>query len=114
MMSTMTAQLPLPIAMDAGAVLIGLAASLVEDDDGGRIFVHGELSYAWDVGDTATRRFAAVKLADIKAASVAEIAAAFGVEPGTLWRWRQALAKDGVLGLAVFRQVEVGHFSAKN
>ncbi|HEY8294918.1 MAG TPA: helix-turn-helix domain-containing protein, partial [Micrococcaceae bacterium] len=99
-MSTMTAQLPLPTAMVAGAVPVGLAASLVEDKDGGRVFVHGELSYAWNEGETATRRFAAVKLADIKAASVAEIAAAFGVEPGTLWRWRQALATDGVLGLA--------------
>ncbi|WP_434619698.1 putative transposase [Arthrobacter sp. A5] len=96
----MTAQLPLPAAMDAGAVPIGLAVSLVEDNDGGRVFVHGELSYAWDGEDTATRRFAAAKLADIKAASVAEIAAVFGVEPGTLWRWRQALMTDGVLGLA--------------
>ncbi|MDQ6738804.1 MAG: helix-turn-helix domain-containing protein [Actinomycetota bacterium] len=96
----MTAQLPLPLAMEAGAVPIGPAASLVEDGTGGRVFVHGELSYAWDVGDAATRRFAAVKLADIKAASVAQISAAFGVEPGTLWRWRQAVAAGGVLGLA--------------
>ncbi|WP_211878115.1 helix-turn-helix domain-containing protein [Pseudarthrobacter albicanus] len=96
----MTAQLPLPKAMDAGAVPIGLAASLLEDAKGGRVFVHGELSYAWDDGDVATRRFAAAKLADIKAASVAEIAAAFGVEAITLWRWRQFLAAEGVLGLA--------------
>ena len=99
-MGTMTAQPPLPLAMDAGAVPIGPAVSLVEDATGGRVFVHGELSYAWDVGDAATRRFAAVKLADIKAASVADISAAFGVEPGTLWRWRQAVATGGVLGLA--------------
>ncbi|WP_434614717.1 putative transposase [Arthrobacter sp. A5] len=100
MMGVMTSQLPLPMAMDAGAVPIGLAVSLVEDETGGRAFVHGELSYAWDVGETATRRFTAAKLADIKAASVAEISAAFGVDPGTLWRWRQILAMDGVLGLA--------------
>ncbi|MDQ6753693.1 MAG: hypothetical protein M3017_09835 [Actinomycetota bacterium] len=31
---------------------------------------------------------------------MAQVAAAFGVEPGTLWRWGQALAADGVLGLA--------------
>ncbi|QNE15585.1 helix-turn-helix domain-containing protein [Pseudarthrobacter sp. NBSH8] len=96
----MTAQLPFPQAMDAGAVPIGLAASLLEDATGGRVFVHGELSYAWDEKDIATRRFAAAKLADIKAASVAGIAAAFGVDAITLWRWRQVLAAEGVLGLA--------------
>ncbi|MET3721871.1 putative transposase [Arthrobacter sp. UYEF21] len=96
----MTAQLPLPAPMDAGAVLIGAAASLVEDKDGGRVFVHGELSYGWDAGDSVSRRFAAAKLADIKAGSVAEVAAAFGVDPGTLWRWRQDLSAAGVLGLA--------------
>ncbi len=99
-MGLMTAQLPLPTSMEAGAVRIGLAGSLLETDEGGRLFVHGELAYAWDAGDTVTRRFAAAKLADIKAASIAEIAAAFGVEPGTLWRWRRALAAEGVLGLA--------------
>ncbi|MHA7301350.1 helix-turn-helix domain-containing protein [Pseudarthrobacter sp. MDT1-22] len=96
----MTAQLPLPASMDAGAVLIGAVASLVEDEDGGRVFVHGELSYVWDAVDGVSRRFAAAKLADIKAGSVAEVAAAFGVDPGTLWRWRQDLSAGGVLGLA--------------
>jgi len=100
MMGVMTAQLPLPASMDAGAVPIGAAASVVEDEDGGRVFVHGELSYGWDAGDSVSRRFAAAKLADIKAGSVAEVAAAFGVDPGTLWRWRQDLAAAGVLGLA--------------
>ncbi len=38
MAGTMTAQLPLPIAMDAGAVPIGPAVSLVEDDGGGASF----------------------------------------------------------------------------
>ncbi|MGY2747667.1 transposase-like protein [Arthrobacter sp. UYCu723] len=99
-MGAMTAQLPLPASMDAGAVPIGAAASLVEDEEGGRVFVHGELSYGWDAGDSVSRRFAAAKLADIKAGSVAEVAAAFGVDPGTLWRWRQDLSAAGVLGLA--------------
>lgn len=100
MMAVMTAQLPLPVSMDADAVPIGAAASLVEDEEGGRVFVHGELSYVWGAGDAASRRFAAAKLADIKAGSVAEVAAAFGVDPGTLWRWRQVLSAGGVLGLA--------------
>ncbi len=88
-MGAMTAQLPLPASMYAGAVPIGAAASLVEDEEGGRVFVHGELSYGWDAADSVSRRFAAAKLADIKAGSVAAVAAAFGVDPGTLWRWRQ-------------------------
>ncbi|MET3808954.1 putative transposase [Arthrobacter sp. UYEF3] len=96
----MTAQLPLPVPMIGGAALVGLAVSLVEGGEGGRVFIHGELAYAWDARDTVTRRFTAVKLAEIKAASVAEIAGAFGIEPVTLWRWRQLLAAEGVAGLA--------------
>lgn len=99
-MGAMTAQLPLPAPMDAGAIPIGAAASPVEDEAGGRVFVHGELAYAWDAGDAVSRRFAAAKLADIKAGSVAEVAAGFGVDPGTLWRSRQVLSAGGVLGLA--------------
>lgn len=86
--------------MIAGAALVGLAVYLVEGGGGGRVFIHGELAYAWDARDTVTRRFTAVKLAEIKAASVAEIAGAFGIEPVTLWRWRQLPAAEGVAGLA--------------
>ena len=46
-MTTMTAQLPLPLAPAAG-VPIGSAACLVEDQDGGRVFINGQLSFAWD------------------------------------------------------------------
>ena len=78
---------------------VGAAASLLEDADGGRVFLHGQLAYAWDAGDTATRRFAAAKLADMKAAPVTDIAAGFGIEPGTLWLWRSDLKASGVAGL---------------
>lgn len=98
-MSVMTAQPPLPVTVDAGAVGIGAAASLLEDADGGRVFLHGQLVYAWDARDTATRRFAAAKLADMKAAAVTDIAAGFGIEPGTLWLWRRDLKAFGVAGL---------------
>ena len=98
-MSVMTAQPPLPVTVEEGAVAIGAAASLLEDDDCGRVFLHGQLVYAWDDGDTATRRFAAAKLADMKAASVTDIAAAFGIETGTLWLWRRDLKTSGVAGL---------------
>ena len=63
----MTAQLPLPLAPAAGTP-IGLAACLVEDQDGGRVFINGQLSLAWDPGDVMLRRLAAVQLVRIKAA----------------------------------------------
>ncbi len=33
------------------------------------MFVHGNLAYAWDCGDAVARRFAAVSLVRIKAAT---------------------------------------------
>ena len=47
----MTVQPPLPLVPD-GARPVGAAAAIIEDDDGGRVFVHGNLAYAWDVGDS--------------------------------------------------------------
>jgi transposase-like protein len=73
---------------------------MVEDQDGGRVFLHGHLVYAWQPGQDALRRWSAVQLARLGAAPVAQIAAAFGVDPGTLWRWRQALTSAGVSALA--------------
>ena len=99
MMAVMTAQPPLPVVLEAGGVNIGEAVGLVEDADGGRVFLRGELVYAWSVGDVALRRLAAVQLVAIKAARVADVAAAFGVDAGTLWRWGQQLSATGVTGL---------------
>ena len=98
-MAVMSTQPPLPAALVAGAVSIGQAVALVEDADGGRVFLRGELVYAWDVGDVALRRLAAVRLVAIKAARVADVAAAFGIDAGTLWRWGQQLSATGVAGL---------------
>jgi hypothetical protein len=98
MMGVMTSQPPLPMA-PAGAVPIGEAAALLEDGDGGRVFLRGELVYAWAGGDAALRRLAAVRLVTIKAARVADVAAAFGVGAVTLWRWRKELGACGVAGL---------------
>ena len=75
-MNVMTAQPPLPMAPEAGAVSIGQAVTLVQDDDGGRVFLRGELVYAWADGDATLRRLAAVHLVTIKAARVADVAAA--------------------------------------
>jgi hypothetical protein len=98
MMPAMTAQLPLPLT-PTGARSVGVAAAIVEDDDGGRVFVHGNLAYAWDPGDTAGRRFAAVSLVRIKAATQLEVAGAFVVKPATLRRWDAQHADAGVAGL---------------
>ena len=99
MMAVMTAQPPLPLAPEGGAVGVGAAAALVEDGEGGRVFLHGQLVYAWAAGDAALRRLAAVQLVAVKAAPVGEVAAAFGVDPATVWRWRQQLEADGVAAL---------------
>ena len=68
MMAMMTVQPPLPL-VPGDARPVGAAAAIIEDGDGGRVFVHGNLAYAWDVDDSAARRFAAVSLMRIKAAT---------------------------------------------
>jgi transposase-like protein len=99
-MSVMTAQPPLPITPEAPATLLGQAAALIEDEHGGRVFLHGNLVYAWAPGEDALRRWSAAQLARLKAAPRGQIAAAFGVDPGTLWRWEQTLTEHGTAGLA--------------
>jgi len=99
MMGVMTAQAPLPLA-PAGAVLIGDAAAVIQDSEGGRVFIRGELTFVWDAGDELGRRLAAVQLVRTKAARVSQVAAAFGVGTVTLWRWRKELGASGVQSLA--------------
>ena len=89
-MGVMTAQPPLPLT-PSGGVPFGAVAALVQDDDGGRVFIRGELSFVWDAGDEAGRRLAAVQLVRIKAASLLDVAAAFAVSTVTLWRWCKEL-----------------------
>ena len=50
------------------------------------------------------RRLAAVQLVRLRAVSQARAAAAFGVDPVTVWRWDQALAAGGVAGLVPARR----------
>jgi hypothetical protein len=99
----MTAQLPLSLIPHPDAILIGTAAALVEDETGGRVFLHGELSLAWDVDDQVCRRLAAVQLVRIKAAKAVQVAAAFGVDPDTLRRWAKALNGAGPVALVSAR-----------
>src|SRR5665648_643289 len=79
MMGVMTTQQPLPLA-PAGAVLIGDAAALVEDGDGGRVFIRGELTFVWDAGDDLDRGRRR------GGASLRAIAAAVGVSTNSVRR----------------------------
>src|SRR6202050_2806576 len=103
MMARMLSQIPLPL-LPAGAAEIAPGAGFVTGDEGGLVTVHGLATFAWDAGDEAGRRLAAVQLVRLRAASQGQVACAFGVDPGTLWRWDQALAADGVAGLVPSRR----------
>jgi hypothetical protein len=98
MMVVMTAQPPLPLA-PAEAVPVGAAAGLVEDVEGGRVWLYGNLWLSWDAGDVVTRRLAATQLVATKAATATCVAEAFGVNRETLRRWGAALADTGAVGL---------------
>src|SRR5680860_246415 len=97
-MAIMTAQLPLML-VPAGAGEIGEVACLVEDEAGGRVFVRGELVFAWNAGDELGRRLAAVQLVAIKGARAVRFAAGFGVNTETLRRWDNAVTDAGVVAL---------------
>ena len=104
MMAGMLTQLPLPL-LPAGAAELAPGVGLVTGDDGGGLVsVHGLATFAWDAGDEAGRRLAAVQLVRLRAVSQARAAAAFGVDPVTVWRWDQALAAGGVAGLVPSRR----------
>ncbi|HEV3287430.1 MAG TPA: helix-turn-helix domain-containing protein, partial [Streptosporangiaceae bacterium] len=99
----MLSQLPLPL-LPAGAAEIAPGVGLVTAGGGGLVTVHGLATFAWDGGDEAGRRLAAVQLVRLRAASQGQVAQAFGVDPGTIWRWDQALAAGGVAGLVPARR----------
>ena len=104
MMAGMLTQLPLPL-LPAGAAEIAPGVGLVAGaGGGGLVSVHGLATFAWDAGDEAGRRLAAVQLVRLRAVSQAQAAAAFGVDPVTVWRWDQALAAGGLAGLVPSRR----------
>src|SRR6516162_10144105 len=104
MMARMLSRLPVPL-LPAGAAGIAPGVGLVTGDDGGGlVLVHGLATFAWDAGDEAGRRLAAVQLVRLRAVSQARAAAAFGVDPVTVWRWGQALAAGGGAGLVPARR----------
>src|SRR5580693_7019069 len=103
MMARMLSQLPLPL-LPPGAAEIAPGVGLLTGEDGGLVAVHGLATFAWDAGDEAGRRLAAVQLVRLRAASQGQVAEAFGVDPATVWRWDQALAAGGVAGLVPARR----------
>ena len=103
MMARMLSQLPLPL-LPAGAAEIAPGVGLLGGEDGGLVAVHGLAAFAWDAGDEAGRRLAAVQLVRLRAAPQGQVAEAFGVDPATIWRWDQALACGGVARLVPVRR----------
>jgi transposase len=103
MMARVLSQLPLPL-LPAGAAEIAPGVGLLAGEDGGLVAVHGLATFAWDAGDEAGRRLAAVQLVRLRAASQGQVAEAFGVDPATIWRWDQAVASAGVAGLVPARR----------
>ena len=98
-MARMLTQVPLPLLpRDAAEIApgVGVVAGL---DGSGVVWVHGLATFAWDAGDEAARRLAAVQLVQLKAATQVQVAQAFGVIPVSVWRWAKALAGGGVAGL---------------
>src|SRR3954451_16970973 len=103
MMAQTLSQLPLPM-LPAGAAEIAPGVGLLTGADGGLVGVHGLATFAWDAGDEAGRRLAAVQLVRLRAASRGQVAEAFGVDSATIWRWDQALTSGGVAGLVPARR----------
>ena len=104
MMAAMLTQVPLPLLPgDAAEVApgVGLTAG---PDGGGVVWVHGLATFTWDSGDEAARRLAAVQLVQLRAATQKQVAAAFGTDPVTVWRWDRALRERGVAGLIPARK----------
>ena len=88
MMAGMLTQLPLPLPLPlpllpAGAAEIapGVGLGAGAGGGGGLVSVHGLATFAWDAGDEAGGRLAAVQLVRLRAVSQAVAAVAFGVDP---------------------------------
>ncbi|MGH3122599.1 MAG: putative transposase [Streptosporangiaceae bacterium] len=98
-MAVRLVQLPLPW-LPEDAVQIAPGIGVVLDADGsGTVWIHGMAAYWWAAGDWAGRKLAAVQLAELTGADKKDIAAAFGTDAATFWRWRTAYAGDGLAGL---------------
>src|SRR5260221_10907698 len=93
-MAAMLTQLPLPL-LPPDAAEIAPGVGVVTGPEGGLVLVHGLATFAWDAGDEAGRRLAAVQLVRLRAAGQAQVAEAFGVDPVTVWRGGPGPAPGG-------------------
>ena len=98
-MARMLTQVPLPLLPHDAAEIAPGVGVVAGPDGGGVVWVHGLATFAWDAGDEAAQRLAAVQLVQLKAATQVQVALAFGVIPVSVWRWAKALAGGGVAGL---------------
>ena len=101
--STLEAMRPFPLA-PGGSVPVAAGVDFAEGPDGGSVFVWGMAAWCWRASDDTARRLGAVQLTESGAASQRQVAAAFGVNETTLWRWRCDYAAGGALGLAPVRK----------
>jgi hypothetical protein len=90
--------LVLPV-VPAEARRIGELAGLVEDVQGGAVWVSGQVTFSFAAGDRVGRRLAAVQLVRTRIASARDVASAFAVSETTLWRWVGAFNDTGVAAL---------------
>ncbi|MHB8565311.1 MAG: putative transposase [Acidiferrobacteraceae bacterium] len=92
-------QLPLSLH-PVGSVPVADGIALLEDDSGnGSVFVWGQVVSTWDATDPTARRLCAVQLVNADAASQRAVAAAFGVNETTVWRWRSEYGAGGTAAL---------------
>ena len=98
-MARMLTQVPLPLLPQSAAEIAPGVGVVTGPDGGGVVWVHGLATFAWDAGDEAARRLAAVQLVQLSAATQVQVAQAFGVIPVSVWRWAKALAGGGVAAL---------------
>ena len=103
MMARMLSQLPLPL-LPSGAAEIAPGVGFLAGDDGGLVTVHGLATFAWDAGDEAGRGWRRCSWSGCGPPRRGRWPEAFGVDPGTIWRWDQALAAGGVAGLVPARR----------
>jgi transposase len=90
--------LPVPVALP-GSVVVAPGVDLIEGDDGGVVFLWAMAAWCWAAGDVAARRLAAVQLVETASATRRAVAAAFGVDEATMWRWQRGYAAGGVAAL---------------
>ncbi|MBW3579172.1 MAG: helix-turn-helix domain-containing protein, partial [Actinobacteria bacterium] len=89
---------PLPLSPPC-SIPVAPGVDLVETDEGGQVWLNGMISFVWAADDEVGRRLAAVSLVETKAARQRQVAAAFGVDETTVWRWRRDRDQAGVAGL---------------